>query len=357
MTAIHRLHADEPGAWTRADIGGKADVFSLDLSAADRGELDTALAAVRARGLAMEAIGRADFPLPGLGRRLAALAREVADGRGLALVRGFPVEEYGQADIEALYWGLATHLCTAVSQSVMGDRLGHVIDVTDEDPNARAYRARRRLYFHSDFVDVLGLMCLCKGRSGGLNQFVSSLAVHNVILATRPELLEPLCRGFHYHRLGEEGPGEAPITPCRVPVFSVADGRLSARYSRTYLGEGVRAHGELSPFEAEALAYFDEVCLRLDLVAELGLEPGEGVFINNFTILHGRDAFEDGPDPARKRHLLRVWLAVEDGRPLVPEIQVFDAGQQGGIPEQEEGRTPSFERQAALDGTTTPRPD
>ena len=165
-------------------------------------------------------------------------------------------------------------------------------------------------YFHSDFVDVLGLMCLCKGRSGGLNQFVSSLAVHNVILATRPELLEPLCRGFHYHRLGEEGPGEAPITPCRVPVFSVADGRLSARYSRTYLGEGVRAHGELSPFEAEALAYFDEVCLRLDLVAELGLEPGEGVFINNFTILHGRDAFEDGPDPARKRHLLRVWLAV-----------------------------------------------
>lgn len=355
MTAIHHQQIDEPGAWTRADIAGKADVFSLDLSAAERAELDAALATVRARGLAMEAIGKADFPLPGLGRRLAVLAHEVEEGRGLALVRGFPVDEYGAADIELLYWGLSTHLGTAVSQSVMGDRLGHVTDVTEEDPNARAYRARRKLYFHSDFTDVLGLLCVRRGQSGGLNQFVSTLAVHNEILATRPELLEPLYRGFHYHRLGEEGPGEAPITPWRVPVFSVADGRVSARYSRTYLREGARAHGELSPFEADALAYFDEVCLRPDLLTEFGLEPGEGVFINNFTVLHGRGAFEDGPDPARKRLLLRVWLATASARPLVPEIQVFDTGREGGIPKQEEGRTPSFERQEELGGTVAPR--
>jgi hypothetical protein len=107
--------------------------------------------------------------------------------------------------------------------------MGHVTDVTDEDPHARAYRARRKLYFHSDFSDTLGLMCVRKGRSGGLNQFVSTLAVHNEILATRPELLAPLYHGFHYHRLGEEGPGEAPITPWRVPVFSVAEGRVSGR--------------------------------------------------------------------------------------------------------------------------------
>ena len=123
MTAIHHQHIDEPAAWTRAEIGCKADVFSLDLSAADRAELDAALAATRERDLAMAAIGKADFPLPGLGPGLTALAREVEEGRGLALVRGFPVEEYGQTDIETLYWGLSTHLGTAVSQSVMGDRM------------------------------------------------------------------------------------------------------------------------------------------------------------------------------------------------------------------------------------------
>ena len=119
--------------------------------------------------------------------------------------------------------------------------------------------------------------------------------------------------------------------------------------------EGVLGRGELSPLEAEALAYFDEVCLRPDLVTEFGLEPGEGVFINHFTVLHARGEFEDGPDPAQKRLLLRVWLAVAAGRPLVPEVQVFDTGREGGIPKQEEGRTPSFARREELGGTIAPR--
>ena len=35
-------------------------------------------------------------------------------------------------------------------------------------------------------------------------------------------------------------------------------------------------------------------------------------------IWHARTAFEDWEEPARKRHLLRLWLSLPDGRELPP---------------------------------------
>ena len=53
------------------------------------------------------------------------------------------------------------------------------------------------------------------------------------------------------------------------------------------------------------------------------MEPGEGIFFNNCTMLHTRTAFEDHPDPARKRHLLRLWLMLDGRRPLVPAVHAY----------------------------------
>ena len=39
------------------------------------------------------------------------------------------------------------------------------------------------------------------------------------------------------------------------------------------------------------------------------LQPGDIQLVHNHTILHDRTAFEDYPEPERKRHLLRLWLA------------------------------------------------
>jgi hypothetical protein len=43
------------------------------------------------------------------------------------------------------FWGIGTHLGRGLSQSVMGDRLGHVKDFSREDPGARAYRNKQEL--------------------------------------------------------------------------------------------------------------------------------------------------------------------------------------------------------------------
>ena len=39
------------------------------------------------------------------------------------------------------------------------------------------------------------------------------------------------------------------------------------------------------------------------------VEPGQIYFLNNRWILHNRTAFEDDPEPGRRRHLVRLWLA------------------------------------------------
>ena len=64
----------------------------------------------------------------------------------------------------------------------------------------------------------------------------------------------------------------------------------------------------------EALALYDEIALRPQVRADFLLEPGEMMFWHNFTQLHSRTAFDDTPET--KRLLLRLWINVENGRPM-----------------------------------------
>ena len=52
-----------PSAWRGAELA-RSEEWMVRLSAADVAELEAALAAVRRRGLALEDIRKADFPLP-----------------------------------------------------------------------------------------------------------------------------------------------------------------------------------------------------------------------------------------------------------------------------------------------------
>ena len=45
-------------------------------------------------------------------------------------------------------------------------------------------------------------------------------------------------------------------------------------------------------------------------------QPGDIQWLNNHVILHSRTAYEDHPEPERKRLLLRLWLNHAGARPL-----------------------------------------
>jgi hypothetical protein len=153
-------------------------------------------------------------------------------------------------------------------------------------------------------------------------------------------LLEPLYRGYHYHRLGEEGPGEEPATPYRTPVFANLKGQLSCRYQRSGIAAGQRERGvQLEERDLEALNLFDQVAAAPENRLAFFLERGDMIVINNYTVMHARTRFTNFPEPERQRRLVRLWFDAEDFRDVPREFNLFA---QNGIPKQE-GRRATFD--------------
>jgi Taurine catabolism dioxygenase TauD, TfdA family len=149
---------------------------------------------------------------------------------------------------------------------------------------------------------------------------VSSVTVHNEILAQHPEHLGLLYNGFYYIRreaaLTEHGVSERPI-----PVFGYAAGMVSCRYIRNQINAGAVKRGvSLTVFEQAALDHLDEHTRRADLRLDMDLQPGDIQLINNYTTLHSRTAFVDGELPHQKRHMLRLWLKFPTPWPLSAEF-------------------------------------
>jgi len=58
--------------------------------------------------------------------------------------------------------------------------------------------------------------------------------------------------------------------------------------------------------------------LANELAYSMDFKPGDIQILHNHVTVHSRTAFEEYPEPERKRHLLRLWLATPNGRPLSP---------------------------------------
>jgi hypothetical protein len=336
VTRINEAPIEHPGAWKVADFLTPAD-YTIELTATHLREIERAVERIREARLGLEDLQREHFEIPSLRPVIDGIRHEIEDGRGFVVVRRLPVEDYSKDEIGMIFWGIGTHLGRGLSQSVLGDRLGHVKDFSREDPLARAYRNKQELSPHTDSCDLVGLACLRDAKSGGVSRLTSALTVHNVMRQECPESLDRLYRGYTFHRRGEEKPGDLPYTPHLVPVFSNTEGQVSARYVRTYVEAGEAAAGRpMDEFERAVLDRFEEISKRPELMLEFTLQPGEMYFINNYTILHARTAFDDFEEEDRRRHLLRLWLEVPQMRPVHPHIRT---GGIAAVP----GRTPSFD--------------
>jgi hypothetical protein len=327
ITVENRQPIRARSAWRPADFA-TADAYSFTLTGRHFAAFDEALALNRDAGRAAEDVTARDFALDGIAGDVAAWRDEVLHGRGFIVLREFPRDRYSPDDLGMLFFGLGTHFGRAVSQSSMGDRLGHVIDVGGKDRRERAYRTSRELTLHTDRCDVIGMLCLEKAAVGGLSGYASVHTIYNDILASRPELLEPLFTGFRYHRRGEELPGEPIVTPYRVPVLSEAEGELSTVFLRAYMEMAAKELGvPLSEREVAALDYFEEVGRRDDVTLHFMLEPGHAIFFNNCTLLHNRTSFEDDGCEGHQRHLLRLWLMLDGRRPLTADVHAYKGTQ------------------------------
>jgi hypothetical protein len=321
LTPVHRRIVDHSAAWTNWSLGGVA-ALRVELRTEHLAAIDGLLNDIRR--MPTQAVTRKHFDHPALNRLLANLFAEIQSGRGAVLVGGLSRARYSDEELERIYWGFCTHWGIAAAQSAFGDRLGRVRNtpVGPQNPTGRRYRSDEELRPHTDSFEIAGYFCLEKAVAGGASEIVSALAIHNEILRTRPDLLAPLYRGFPYSS-SEAANSDRPLTMGAVPVFSYVGGQLSCRYVRSQMERAARklAHvpgwGPMPDDLIEALDYFDSLSSREDLAVRFMLEPGEMYLVNNFTTLHARTRFIDGP--RRKRQILRMWLEVPGGRRVMPE--------------------------------------
>jgi hypothetical protein len=326
-----------PAAWRGADLARSTD-WIWPVSDATVAELDAAVAGVKRRGLAWRDIRREDFPLPDFSRTLAAAQRELEDGRGVVLLRGLPVERYGEDDLRALYFGIGAHLGTPRFQNSRGELIGEVRDElrafgevkqpampgreTGAPPTSR-YKARSSgpLRFHTDRTDVVALLCVRQARAGGVSRVVSSVAIHDTILARRPDLHALLLQDYHRSREGEEAGGETRTYA--LPVWGIRDGRFTSQYSRTFVEAAQRLPGvpRLTAAQDEALDLLAEVAE--ELCFEMALRPGDLQLLNSHVTYHARTAYEDDVASRHDRLLYRLWLSMPNSRALPPGFEVL----------------------------------
>jgi hypothetical protein len=302
-----------PAAWTNRTLGHTG--LDRRLTAAQLAAFDALLAATRY--LKPREVTRAEFEHPEINALTASLNETIRHGRGAVLLSGLTRETHSEEDMERIFWGIGTHLGDAATQSMLGDRLGHVQHVKD-DPVARGYRGNEELTPHTDSYRMVGLMCLQRAETGGRSRIVSSLAIHNEILAARPDLLEPLYEDYYY-AIAEARFSAHPVTDFKIPAFCCIDGIVSCGYSRQFIERAAALRGEDLPEKlVEALDYFDLLAESDHLGVQFMLEPGDMLLWHNFQMLHAREAYRDSP--RHTRHLLRLWLRFENDRPIAAEV-------------------------------------
>jgi len=312
-TPIYEEQVTGPTAWTGDSFKSK-DEFAFDLT--DRNVAALYEVAERTKDVELYDVTQEDCRHPDLDGDLAELYREIMFGRGMAVVRHFPVDEPVEA-IERMYWILSSHLGYLVSNNSFGHRMVRVQQTVlpgGVQP-ARGTKSNGELAMHNDAADILALLWVHQAKQGGESQFSSGPAAHNTILATRPDILPILYRGFPHHRRSEQPDDQPDVTPYDVPVFSYSKGKICINFTYSSILPALHAiDRQLSDDEVEAIQILREVLLNQQL--ETKLERGEIAIANNFAMCHSRSDFVDGDDPATRRLVLRAWMEVpvEDRR-------------------------------------------
>ncbi len=161
------------------------------------------------------------------------------------------------------------------------------------------------------------------------------MAVYNEMAKRHPDLVWRLFRPMPTDRRGEVPEGKLPWF--NTPIYNEHGGLLSAIYAPHYIRSSQRFPDapRLSAADLEALDAFDALAEDATLRLDMAFRPGDIQFVHNHTVLHDRTAFEDWPEPERKRHLLRLWLAAPGAREL-PQAYAerygsVEVGNRGGI--------------------------
>src|SRR5665213_2940203 len=186
----------DPAGWSSEALED-VDSWSYRITDSDVRDLAAAVQRLCERKIPAVEISRENFDLGRFGAILDDVRRELGDGRGIVMLRNFPVDSFDRETIAIAYLGLGTYLGTMVSQNNQGHLLGHIKDLGAAYTVSRGYSTNAELLFHSDGCDLIGLLCLQTSKSGGTSLVASSVTIYNRMLELRPDLVEVLTQDFY----------------------------------------------------------------------------------------------------------------------------------------------------------------
>jgi hypothetical protein len=303
------MPSNSRAAWKGSEIDYRSVGMHV-LTEIEIAEIDAALAHLRSLGdVDFASITQANFPLSSCRAFLDRAAEELRAGVGFLLLRGLPRARYTEDDMARIYFGLGTYLGTAVAQSYLGELLGNVLDVSDIEAHTRGYRSGGGQRMHTDSADIVSLMCLRAARSGGVSRIVSALAIHDELLRHRPDLLQLLYDGYVFRRMELDAQYGDGVLVRRVSIFEREGDAVSCYMSGSYPKRAVEAgDAVMTTTQQEALDEFQRIAASPEFYLDMSIGEGDIQFLNNRVILHGRTDYEDWPEVARRRHMLRLWL-------------------------------------------------
>lgn len=305
-------------AWLADDLAEKG--WEVEVTQAARLEIDRMIARMKANPLPLYLRTPDGFEIPELRRLYAEVKTTLDQGIGFAVLDRMPIEDHDIEDIVACYWVLGQLLGPTVAQKWDGTMIYDVIDTKQRyGYGVRGSATNVELVFHTDNAfgarvpDYVGLLCKYPAKEGGLSRFCSLYSVHERLRRDYPKALRRLYQPMVFDRQAEHESDAAKTS--YAPFFSWRNGRLMCRANSSLVRKGYEVAGLTMDEELEAaIEAVDEVTSAGDLWVEAPLERGQIQYLNNHELGHYRSTFVDSDDPAKKRHLYRLWHSADGDR-------------------------------------------
>jgi hypothetical protein len=312
-SALHPVAV--PAPWRGEGLQARPCQWLRLLSPAQIEELEQTSARIEAAGLTRKQIDVAQWPLPAMAATLAEWREQIHRGHGMILVRGLPARRMGKARAAIAYWLLGLHLGAPVPQNAQGETLVDIRDLgqAPSDHNVRLYKTRAELSFHTDGADIIGLLCLREGKSGGVSRICSSVQVYNEVLRRRADLAPLLEDEYHHHAHGQFG-ADGPKT-FRYPIVTRRDGLFRMMLLIWYIRNAAEDFPDIAPLtpaQHELLDLLEQIPFEPGVALDMQFQEGDMQFLKNSVVLHARTEYVDWDEPEEKRHLLRLWLSAPD---------------------------------------------
>ena len=263
-----------------------------------------------------------DFDLPACKALMQQAKACLTEGPGFVLVDRLPLDELSPIHAVAVYWILTSLIARPVAQKWDGTMIYEVADTSGPRPGNRIRpdTTNAEQVFHTDNAynvtppGFVALLCLRTAKTGGISRIVSLNTAHNLMRKQYPELLPRLYEPFLWDRVKEHADRDDMVLS--NPVFTSDGGSLQARLGNRLIRQGYSvAKTEIDEEGDAALEALYGILDDPTLYKEFVFEPGQIQILDNRFIGHKRTAFEDWPEPDRRRQLVRLWLR-DHGRPF-----------------------------------------